>query len=90
MRPSMLPRMISNSGRVWQFLRCPPIAPLGLLVGYSLWVVKNDSKMFEELFAEINDSQGEIFDVIEYKEEWEKDDTFDVERYINGNTDYWH
>ena len=36
-----------------------------------------------DLFAEINDSQAEIFDVIE-------DEKFDVEQYINGDTDYWH
>ena len=45
--------------------------------------------MFDELWSEIQDAPGEIFDVIEYKEEWEKDDKFDVESYINGNTDYW-
>ena len=45
--------------------------------------------MFDELWSEIQDSQGEIFDVIEYKEEWEKEEKFDVEQYINGNTDYW-
>ena len=45
--------------------------------------------MFDELWSEIADAPGEIFDVIEYKEEWEKDDKFDVESYINGNTDYW-
>ena len=36
-----------------------------------------------DLFAEINDSQAEIFDVIE-------DEKFDVEEYIKGDTDYWH
>ena len=45
--------------------------------------------MFDELWSEINDAQGEIYDVIEYKEEWEKEDKFDVEKYINGDTDYW-
>ena len=40
--------------------------------------------MFDELWSEIQDAPGEIFDVIEYKEEWEKDDKFDVESYING------
>ena len=45
--------------------------------------------MFDELWSEIADAPGEIFDVIEYKEEWEKDDKFDVEGYIKGNTDYW-
>ena len=44
--------------------------------------------MFDELWSEIAEAPGEIFDVIEYKEEWEKDDKFDVESYINGNTDY--
>ncbi len=45
--------------------------------------------MFDELWAEINDSQGEIFDVIDYKEEWEeKENKFDVEDYINSNIDY--
>ena len=44
--------------------------------------------MFDELWSEINDPQNEIFDVIEYKEEWEKEEKFDVENYINGNTDY--
>ena len=44
--------------------------------------------MFDELWSEIQDAPGEIFDVIDYKEEWEKDDKFDVESYIKGNTDY--
>jgi hypothetical protein len=44
--------------------------------------------MFDELWSEIQDSEGEIFDVIEYKEEWEKEDKFDVEDYIKGNIDY--
>jgi hypothetical protein len=40
--------------------------------------------MFDELWAEINDSQGEIFDVIDYKEEWEeKENKFDVVSYYN-------
>ena len=45
--------------------------------------------MFDELWSEINDAQGEIYDVIEYKEEWEKEEKFDVEKYINGDTDFW-
>ena len=44
--------------------------------------------MFDATWSEIVDAPGEIYDVIEYKEEWEKDDKFDVEDYINGNTDY--
>ena len=47
-----------------------------------------NSLMFDELWSEIADAPGEIFDVIEYKEEWEKEEKFDVESYINGNTDY--
>ena len=47
-----------------------------------------NSFMFDELWSEIADAPGEIFDVIEYKEEWEKDDKFDLESYIKGNTDY--
>ena len=42
-----------------------------------------------DIFSEIQDAPGEIFDVIEYKEEWEKEEEFDVEKYINGDTDYW-
>ena len=44
--------------------------------------------MFDELWSEIKNCEGEIFDVIEYKEEWEKEDKFDVEDYIKGNIDY--
>ena len=29
--------------------------------------------MFDELWSEIADAPGEIYDVIEWKEEWEKD-----------------
>ena len=45
--------------------------------------------MFDELWSEIQDAPGEIYDIIEWKEEWEKDDNFDVEDYINGNTEFW-
>ena len=43
-----------------------------------------------DIFSEINDAPGEIFDVIEYKEEYEEHNKFDVESYINGDTDYWY
>ena len=46
--------------------------------------------MFDELWSEIADAPGEIYDVIDFKEEWEKEEKFDVESYINGNTDYWY
>jgi len=42
-----------------------------------------------DIFSEINDMPGEIYDVIEYKEDGEDDKKFDVESYIKGNTDYW-
>jgi len=43
-----------------------------------------------DVFSEINDMPGEIYDVIEYKEEGEEDDNkkFDVEGYLNGKIDY--
>jgi len=45
--------------------------------------------MFDELWSEIVDAPGEIYDVIDYKEEWEKDDNkFNLESYINSNIDY--
>ena len=47
-----------------------------------------NSFMFDELWSEIADAPGEIFDVIDFKEEWEKEEKFDVESYIKGNTDY--
>jgi len=47
-----------------------------------------NSHMFDELWSEIADAPGEIFDVIDFKEEWEKEEKFDVEGYIKGNTDY--
>ena len=47
-----------------------------------------NSFMFEELWSEIADAPGEIFDVIDFKEEWEKEEKFDVEKFINGNTEF--
>ena len=44
--------------------------------------------MFDETWSEIVDAPGEIYDVIEYKEEWEKDDKFDIEDYLKANIDY--
>ena len=55
--------------------------------GYVVSVVRKFS-MFDELWSEINDSQGEIFDVIDFKEEWEQEEKFDVEKHINGNTEF--
>ena len=58
-----------------------------LKIVYCSFKFKNFA-MFDTLFDEIADAPGEIFDVIEYKEEWEKEEKFDVESYIKGNTDY--
>ena len=44
--------------------------------------------MFDTLFEELNDMPGEIFDVIDFKEEWEKEDKFDVEKHINGDIEF--
>ena len=37
-----------------------------------------------DIFQEINDMPAEIYDIPEMQDE----DKFDVEGYINGNTDY--
>ena len=50
---------------------------------------KMDYDTFDtDIFSEINDMPGEIYDVIEYKEEGEDDKKFDVEGYIKGKLDY--
>ena len=41
-----------------------------------------------DTFDEINDMPGEIYDVIEYREDGEDDKKFDVEGYIKGKLDY--
>ena len=60
---------------------------ISFVMGYVVSVVR-EFLMFDELWSEINDSQGEIFDVIDFKEEWEKEEKFDVEKHINGNTEF--
>ena len=62
--------------------------PQGTEIVYCIQVFGN-WPMFDELWTEIADAPGEIFDVIEYKEEWEKEEKFNVENYINSNYDYW-
>jgi hypothetical protein len=42
----------------------------------------------DDLLSEIMDSPGEIYDVIEYKEEYEEEEKFNVESFINSNIDY--
>jgi hypothetical protein len=60
---------------------------ISFVMGYVVSVVR-EFLMFDELWSEINDSQGEIFDVIDFKEEWEQEEKFDVEKHINGNTEF--
>jgi hypothetical protein len=42
--------------------------------------------MFDELWSEIQDAPGEIFDIPELRDL--DDDKFNVNDYINGNYDY--
>ena len=42
-----------------------------------------DATVFD-MFQEIADAPGEIFDIPEMT-----DQKFDVDQYINGDTDYW-
>ena len=79
---------VSHVEFLCQLGNCPPNphkVPKSCIVFKSSGI----APMFEELWSEIADAPGEIFDVIEYKEEWEKEEKFDVEGYIKGNTDYW-
>ena len=68
-------------------MNCTLNAPLPLAVGYCYLKFKK-APMFDTLFDELNDMPGEIFDVIEFKEEWEKEDKFDVEKHINGDIEF--
>ena len=44
--------------------------------------------MEDDLFSEIQDSPGEIFDIPELRDLDE--DKFDVNEYLNSNYDYWN
>ena len=43
--------------------------------------------MFDELWAEIQDAPGEIFDIPELRE-LDEENKFNLNEYINGNIDY--
>ena len=43
--------------------------------------------MFEELWSEIQDAPGEIFDIHELRD-LDDDEKFNLNDYINGNYDY--
>jgi len=42
--------------------------------------------MFDELWSEIQDAPGEIFDIPELRDL--EDEKFDVNEYLNSNIDY--
>jgi hypothetical protein len=43
--------------------------------------------MFDELWSEIQDAPGEIFDIPELRE-LDEENKFNLNEYINGNIDY--
>jgi hypothetical protein len=43
--------------------------------------------MYDELWSEIQDAPGEIFDIPELRE-LDEENKFDLNGYINGNYDY--
>ena len=43
--------------------------------------------MFDELWSEIQDAPGEIFDIPELRE-LDEENKFDLNEYLNGNLDY--
>ena len=45
--------------------------------------------MFEELWSEIVDAPGEIFDIPELRE-LDEENKFNYNEYILGNIDYWN
>lgn len=59
-------------------LRCPPSRAI-------LCLLRGKPTMFDELWSEIADSQGEIFD-LDIPEL--RDEKFDVNEYLNANYDY--
>jgi len=59
-------------------LRCPPSRAI-------LTLLRGKPTMFDELWSEIADSQGEIFD-LDIPEL--RDEKFDVNEYLNANYDY--
>lgn len=44
--------------------------------------------MFDELWSEINDMPGEIFDIPEMKDD-DGDDTKSLEDFLKTNNDFW-
>jgi len=69
---------------MWQFNKWHSISPLCPDSCHTNFVPEKHS-MFDELWSEIQDSQGEIFDM-DIPEL--KDEKFDVNEYLKGNIDY--
>ena len=53
---------------------------------HTTFVVEGFPTMFDELWTEIQDAPGEIFDIPELRDL--EDDKFDVNEYLNANYDY--
>ena len=49
--------------------------------------VERETPMFDELWSEIQDAPGEIFDIPELRE-LDEEQKFDYNEYILGNIDY--
>ena len=49
--------------------------------------VPEKTTMFDELWSEIQDAPGEIFDIPELRE-LDEENKFNLNDYINGNIDY--
>jgi len=64
----------------WMGGTLPPTAPAP--IPYTNF--SSNKPMDTELFQEINDMPAEIFDI----PGMQQDDRFDVEAYLNGDTDY--
>ena len=86
---------LSNTNRsaAYQLAKCHKVSAQTwkscIVVSSQTIFIKMDYDTFDtDIFSEINDMPGEIYDVIEYKEEYEDDKKFNVEEYIEGNTDY--
>ena len=58
-------------------LRFPPIRS-------TLHSFLRDSPMFDEIWQEIQDAPGEIYDIPELRDE----EDFNMNEYLNGNYDY--
>ena len=54
---------------------------------YITFVPEKPHQMFEELWSEIQDAPGEIFDIPELRD-LDDDEKFNLNDYLNSNIDY--